>query len=59
MPNGRRRQQNTRQANRNRNRANDSVIVASPVFESTEPIIVQSENITELEHKFTKFGTFS
>tara|TARA_B100001094_G_scaffold329228_1_gene391505 strand:- start:915 stop:1532 length:618 start_codon:yes stop_codon:yes gene_type:complete len=51
MPNGRRRQQNTRQANRNRNRANDSVIVASPVFESTEPIIVQSENITELEHK--------
>lgn len=51
MPNGRRRQQNTRQANRNRNRTNDSVIVASPVFESTEPIIVESESITELENK--------
>lgn len=48
MPNGRRRQQNTRQANRNRNRTNDNVIVASPVFESTEPIIVQSQSITEL-----------
>ena len=51
MPNGRRRQQNTRQANRNRNRTNDNVIVASPVFESTEPIIVQSQSITELEDK--------
>lgn len=51
MPNGRRRQQNTRNANRNRNRTNDSIIVASPVFESTEPIIVQSQSITELEDK--------
>ena len=51
MPNGRRRQRNTRESNRNRNRVNDNIIVASPVFESTEPIIVQSQSITELEDK--------
>ena len=54
MPNGSRRQRNTREANRNRNRATDNIIVASPVFESIEPIIVQSQNITELEDKLQK-----
>tara|TARA_Y100001958_G_scaffold88624_1_gene60240 strand:+ start:1647 stop:2231 length:585 start_codon:yes stop_codon:yes gene_type:complete len=51
MPNGRRRQQNTRHANRNRNLLNDNVVMASPVFETPEPLIVQSQDISVLEKR--------
>ena len=51
MPNGRRRQQNTRHANRNRNLQNDNVVIASPVFETPEPLIVESQDVTGLEKK--------
>ena len=51
MPNGRRRQQNTRNANRNRNLLSDNVVIASPVFETPEPLIVESQDVTGLEKR--------
>jgi len=51
MPNGRRRQQNTRHSNRQRNLDSNSVIIASPVSDSepVELIVAESYEMTPID----------
>ena len=52
MPNGRRRQQNTRHSNRQRQIDSNSVIIASPVSDSepVELIVAESYEMTPIDH---------